>query len=259
VPPRERRPGPGPGPGPDEPSGPGPGRSRPAPPPDGRVNRDIDLAEIDPKGVSAARAKAAASGPDAGGKGSLIALCAVGVVLLGSAVYSAHSSSTPNSTPVGAASSPSPSAPPASPTASASGAAGAGASASATSVPSSGAASAAPSKSPTVAVNDAAVHVAVFNGSGVNQRAATIKSALVTGGFTMATVGGTVAKTTTTKIYYPSGRSDSAAAVARALGVPSANVVESTAYTEVTVVIGTDWSAGNTYPGGASATTTPAG
>jgi len=111
----------------------------------------------------------------------------------------------------------------------------------------------------TVAVNVAAVRVAVFNGSGVNQRAASIKTALTSGGFTMATVGGTVAKTPTTKIYYPSGRSDSAAAVAHALGVPSANVVQSTTYTEVTVVIGADWSTGNTYPGGASSTATPAG
>jgi hypothetical protein len=74
----------------------------------------------------------------------------------------------------------------------------------------------------------------------------------------MATVGGTVTKTPTTKIYYPSGRSDSAAAVARALSVPSANVVQSTAYTEVTVIVGTDWSTGNTYPAGTS-TATPAG
>jgi len=209
--------------------------------------------------VSAARAKAAASSSDSGGKTSMIALCAVGVVLLGTAVYSAHSSSAPTTSVVGAVGSPTPSAPPAGATASASGAAGAGASGSATAVGSSPAAGASPSSSSTVAVNVAAVRVAVFNGSGVNQRAASIKTALTSGGFTMATVGGTVAKTPTTKIYYPSGRSDSAAAVAHALGVPSANVVQSTTYTEVTVVIGADWSTGNTYPGGASSTATPAG
>jgi len=94
------------------------------------------------------------------------------------------------------------------------------------------------------------VHVAVFNGSNVNQRAATIKTALVNDGFTLATVGGTLAKTAVTKVYYPSTRADSAAAVAKALSIPTANLSLSTMYTQVTLVIGTDWTTGNTYPAG---------
>jgi LytR cell envelope-related transcriptional attenuator len=228
------------------------------PPPNGRVNDDIDLSEVDPKGASAARAKAEGGGKGGiGGRNAVIALCVVGVLLLIVAVYSAHSSS-PNSTPAGAASSPSQSAAPgvgALPTGTAA-VAGAGASTTAA-TSASPSASASASSSPAVAVDKAAVRVAVYNGSGVNQRAAGIKSALVTDGFTIATVGGTLAKTATTKIYYPSGRSDSAAAVATALGVPSANVTQSTAYTEVTVIVGEDWTTGNTYPGAASASATP--
>lgn len=112
--------------------------------------------------------------------------------------------------------------------------------------PSAGAGSATPSS--TVAVNAAEVHVAVFNGSGVNQRAASIKSALVNQGFALATVGGTDPKTPTTKVYYPATRADSAAAVAKALAIPNADLSESASYTEVTVVIGTDWPSGNAYP-----------
>lgn len=107
-----------------------------------------------------------------------------------------------------------------------------------------------PMPSSTVSVIKSEVHVAVYNGSGVNQRAAGIKSALVTDGFSLATVGGTSAKTPTTKVYYPSTRADSAAAVANALAIPSTDLSLSTTYTEVTVVIGTDWASGNTYPAG---------
>ena len=74
--------------------------------------------------------------------------------------------------------------------------------------------------------------------------------ALVTDGFTLATVGGTLAKADTTKVYYPSTRADSATAVASALAIPSADLALSTTYTEVTVVIGTDWASGNTFPAG---------
>ena len=77
-----------------------------------------------------------------------------------------------------------------------------------------------------------------------------IKAALVTDGFALATVGGNMTKTTATKIYYPSTRADSAAAVAKALAVPTANLTLSNTYTEVTVVVGTDWTTGNTYPAG---------
>jgi hypothetical protein len=249
--PREPRQGRGAGPGPDYGSAPpGRGRERPSAPPDGHVNDDIDLEEIDPGGRGAARAKALSQGADGGGRTGVIALSAVGALLLAVAAYSAHSSS-PAPAQAGAVGTPGPSTPPTTLPPSP-----------ATTAPSpaasSPAASSPPSASPsTVAINDAAVKVAVFNGGGVNGRAGSLKSALVADGFSMATVGGTVAKTATTKIFFPQGRSDSAAAVARALGVPSANVVQSTAYAEVTLIVGTDWSSGNTYPDVASPTSTP--
>ena len=108
---------------------------------------------------------------------------------------------------------------------------------------------AAPSAAP---VNDAAVHVQVLNGSGVSGRAGTIKDALVNDGFSLATVGGNATASSTTKIYFPSTRSDSAAAVQKALGVPNSAMKESNAYSEVTVVLGSDWTSGTTF-GGSSA------
>ena len=119
---------------------------------------------------------------------------------------------------------------------------------------SSGAASPAPTTqaATTVAVDKAQVHVTVLNGSGAGGRATSIKDALTGGGFSLATVGGNATSTSTTKIYYPSTRADSAAAVAAALGVPSSALKQSNAYSQVTVVIGADWTSGSTF-GGASA------
>jgi LCP family protein required for cell wall assembly len=106
----------------------------------------------------------------------------------------------------------------------------------------------------TVTVDKAQVHVAVLNGSGASGRATSIKDALVGDGFTLATVGGNATSTTSTKIYYPSTRSDSAATVAAALGLPSSALKESNAYSQVTLVIGADWTSGTTYGSSGSAT-----
>jgi LytR cell envelope-related transcriptional attenuator len=115
----------------------------------------------------------------------------------------------------------------------------------------------------TVTVDKAQVHVSVLNGSGASGRATSIKDALVGDGFSLATVGGNATTTTTTKLYYPSTRSDSAATVAAALGLPSSALKESNTYSQVTLVIGTDWTSGTAYgsvssgtnAGGASSTT----
>ncbi|HEU5354742.1 MAG TPA: LCP family protein [Actinocrinis sp.] len=129
--------------------------------------------------------------------------------------------------------------------------------ASASSSPSAGA-SAAPSSQPPatsagVQVNDAAVRAQVLNGSGVAGRAVTIKDALVNDGFSQATVGGNATASTTTKVYYPASKSDSAAAVQKALGLPSSALTKSSAYSEVTVVLGSDWTSGTTFGGGGGA------
>jgi hypothetical protein len=107
-----------------------------------------------------------------------------------------------------------------------------------------------PVASPKVAVDKAAVHVQVFNGSGVSGRAASIRDALQNDGFSLASFGGNASPATTTKIYYPSTRSDSAATVANALGLPSSALVESNSYSQVTLVLGDDWTSGTKFGGG---------
>jgi LCP family protein required for cell wall assembly len=121
--------------------------------------------------------------------------------------------------------------------------------------PSAGASAAPSTQAPAAApaaVNDAAVRVRVLNGSAVAGRAGTIKDALVNDGFTLASVGGNANPASTTKVYYPAGRSDSAAAVQKSLGLPSSALTQSTAYAEVTVVLGTDWTSGTTFGGSGS-------
>jgi hypothetical protein len=115
---------------------------------------------------------------------------------------------------------------------------------------------AAPSSAPASSaapVNKAAVHVQVLNGSNVSGRAGTIRDALVNDGFSLASVGGNATAASATKVYYPANRSDSAAAVVAALGLPSSALTQSSTFAQVTLVLGTDWTSGNTF-GGAGGT-----
>jgi LCP family protein required for cell wall assembly len=102
--------------------------------------------------------------------------------------------------------------------------------------------------SPTVAVNKAAVHVEVENGTTVNGRAGDIRTALTSGGYSSSLVStATAASTAKTVLYYPSSRADSAAAVANSLGLPASAMKESNSYAQVTVIIGADWTSGTTF------------
>ena len=98
-------------------------------------------------------------------------------------------------------------------------------------------------------VNKAQVHVAIQNGSGVDGRAATLRTALGSAGFSSSLISTTTRATpaASTVVYYPSTRADSAAAVAGALGIPSADMHESGSYSQVTVVVGKDWTSGATF------------
>jgi LCP family protein required for cell wall assembly len=125
------------------------------------------------------------------------------------------------------------------------------------------AASPSTSASSAAAVNVAAVRAAVENASGISGRATTVRNALVSAGFSSGelTAGNYSQNESTTAVYYPSGRSDSAQAVAAALNIPSSAVHQSSAQSEVTVVIGSDWASGSSYTGsgsGASASGSPA-
>lgn len=92
------------------------------------------------------------------------------------------------------------------------------------------------------------VHAQILNATGVSGRASAIAQALESGGFSSSNLTtGNKSTTSKTMVYYPSGRSDSAAAVAGALGIPTSQVQESSNYSTVTVVIGTDWTSGTTY------------
>lgn len=98
-----------------------------------------------------------------------------------------------------------------------------------------------------LSVDKARVPVQVYNASGAGNRAFAIRTALITDGLTLATVAGDAPSTPTTKVYYPAGRADSAAAVADALALPASALTQSTTYGEVTVVVGTDFSTGTIY------------
>ena len=119
--------------------------------------------------------------------------------------------------------------------------------------------SAAPSSASASNVDKALVNVAVENGSGTNGRAGALKTALAGAGFSSSRIATSTASTTSaTALYYPSTRADSAAAVAAALGIPSSAMHESSSYSEVTVVIGGDWTSGTTYGSGGNGTASTA-
>jgi LCP family protein required for cell wall assembly len=108
------------------------------------------------------------------------------------------------------------------------------------------------------AVDKAAYTVNVYNANGITGRAGTIAQALVSAGFTSAeAIGDAQQQQQQTQIFYPSGDTDAASAVASALGVPSGQVQESSIYSHVTVIVGTDFESGTTYAAPASAAAAP--
>jgi hypothetical protein len=109
------------------------------------------------------------------------------------------------------------------------------------------------------AVNKAEMHVTVENASGVNGRTADLRTTPASGGFSSSLIlTTTIGSAGKTALYYPSTRVDSAAAVAAALGLPSSALHESGTYSQVTVVIGKDWTSGTTF-GSSSGTGTGTG
>ncbi|WP_160311205.1 LytR C-terminal domain-containing protein, partial [Streptacidiphilus anmyonensis] len=114
----------------------------------------------------------------------------------------------------------------------------------------SAAASSAPAE-PTVSPADVSVHVE--NGSGATGRAGDIAAALTGKGFGSGTSASNAPQqTATTVLRYPAGDKAKAQTVASALGIPAAHVSEDAAVSRVTLVIGTDWTSGTSYPGGSA-------
>ncbi len=109
------------------------------------------------------------------------------------------------------------------------------------------------SASPAPTVDKAAVRISVANGTGLAGRARDVAAKLAKDGFT-ATGGLNAPFTSTTSLTYGPGERARARAVAAALGLPVRAVHRSG--TTLTLVIGSDWPRGTSYPGsdpGASA------
>ncbi|MEW1864841.1 LCP family protein [Streptomyces sp. NPDC088194] len=99
------------------------------------------------------------------------------------------------------------------------------------------------------AVPASQVTVSVRNGTTVGGRAGDIAGALVQKGFNPATSSGNADATATTTLTYGPGQKGQAQTAAKALGLPSSHLKQGTA-AGVTLVIGSDWSSGTSFPGG---------
>ncbi|MEU6509896.1 LCP family protein [Streptomyces sp. NPDC046942] len=95
------------------------------------------------------------------------------------------------------------------------------------------------------------IAVTVGNGSTVTGRAAEIATALTDQGFGSATVVHGTPSSATTTLTYGAGRQAEARTVAKALGLSSSQLKQGTG-TGLTLVIGSDWPSGTSFPGGSS-------
>ncbi|MGY5007350.1 LCP family protein [Streptomyces sp. 900105755] len=98
-------------------------------------------------------------------------------------------------------------------------------------------------------VSAASVAVHVENGTGVYHRGVAIAQVLIGQGFSNETDSGNGTPSTATSLTYPAGQEAQAQAVAKALGLPS-KAVEQGTDPQIVLLIGTDWTTGDTYPGG---------
>jgi LCP family protein required for cell wall assembly len=94
------------------------------------------------------------------------------------------------------------------------------------------------------------ITVRVENGTGAAGRATTVATALVAKGFNPAThAGNAPATAAVTTLTYGPGEQGQAQTVARALGMATSHLKKGTT-AGLTLVIGTDWPSGATFPGG---------
>ncbi|PWI40928.1 LCP family protein [Streptomyces sp. ICBB 8177] len=101
------------------------------------------------------------------------------------------------------------------------------------------------------AVPDSQIAVTVENGGGITGRASDIATALVDDGFSPQTGSANApAPASTTSVRYPAGKQAEARAVASALRIPSSALHQDSGVSGVTVLIGSDWSSGTTFPAG---------
>ena len=96
------------------------------------------------------------------------------------------------------------------------------------------------------AVAPSAVPVTVENGSGYTGRAASITTALRNQGYTLARDGGNGTATATTRLVYPASEQADADALAKTLGLPSADLSATGTSSSLVLDIGSDWASGST-------------
>ncbi|MGW7728246.1 LCP family protein [Streptomyces canus] len=102
------------------------------------------------------------------------------------------------------------------------------------------------------AVPASEIAVTVENGTEITGRASAIANALTDQGFSSATTTANApSPATTTTLTYGTGRKAAAQTAAKALGLSTSHLEEGTG-TGLTLVIGSDWTSGITYPGGSS-------
>lgn len=102
------------------------------------------------------------------------------------------------------------------------------------------------------AVPASEIAVTVENGTEITGRASAIANALTGQGFSSATTTANApSPATTTTLTYGSGQKARAQTAAKALGLSASHLEEGTG-TGLTLVIGSDWTSGTTYPGGSS-------
>ncbi|MEU9166567.1 LCP family protein [Streptomyces sp. NPDC048420] len=102
------------------------------------------------------------------------------------------------------------------------------------------------------AVPASEIAVTVENGTEITGRASDIATALTGQGFSSATTTANApSPATTTTLTYGTGQKGEAQTAAKALGLPASHLEQGTG-TGLTLVIGSDWASGTTYPGGSS-------
>ncbi|MBV9022887.1 MAG: LCP family protein [Streptomycetaceae bacterium] len=108
-------------------------------------------------------------------------------------------------------------------------------------------------------VPDSQITVQVSNGSGITGRASAVARYLIDQGFSPNS-GSTnaPAPASATSIHYAPSQQGEAQAVARTLQIPTSRLRQDSAVSNVTVVIGSDWNSGTTFPATAGGTSKPA-
>ncbi|MCQ4083249.1 LCP family protein, partial [Streptomyces sp. RB6PN25] len=109
------------------------------------------------------------------------------------------------------------------------------------------------------AVPDSQITVQVNNGSGISGRASDVAQYLINSGFGPNSGSANApVPAPTTSIHYAPGQQAEAQAVARTLQIPTSRLQSDSAVSNVTVVIGSDWTSGTTFPASAGGSSKPA-